>query len=302
MRYLERQILLQIIDNRWREHLYEMDYLREGIHLRGFAQIDPLVAYKNEGFTMFQELMASIWEEFVRVIFHVEVNIEPAQAEQMFGEEARRGGDVQYSGSAGEERPSAMRDGAGRQRRDRRRQRRRGDRRRRATGSGGDQPGDGRQGRRTRRSAATIPAGAVRARSTRSATAPSAITVFAENLAAAERLLAALRERDRDGIAAELHPEVVARGDKGSFSGVDAVVGWAKPSDDGHLVSRVEVDEVREVGDDHVAVDARRQWRWKETDQLADESRFGVLLEFRDGRVYRWRQNFASIIEAIDAI
>ena len=78
MRYLERQILLQIIDNRWREHLYEMDYLREGIHLRGFAQIDPLVAYKNEGFTMFEELMDSIWEEFARVIFHVEVNIEPA--------------------------------------------------------------------------------------------------------------------------------------------------------------------------------------------------------------------------------
>jgi preprotein translocase subunit SecA len=110
MRYLERQILLQIIDNRWREHLYEMDYLREGIHLRGFAQIDPLVAYKNEGFTMFEELMASIWEEFVRVIFHVEVNIEPAQAEQMFGsdDERRRGGDVQYSGAAGEERPSAI--------------------------------------------------------------------------------------------------------------------------------------------------------------------------------------------------
>ncbi len=109
MRYLERQILLQIIDNRWREHLYEMDYLREGIHLRGFAQIDPLVAYKNEGFTMFQELMASIWEEFARVIFHVEVNIEPAQAQQMFAEdERRRGGDVQYSGAAGEARPSAI--------------------------------------------------------------------------------------------------------------------------------------------------------------------------------------------------
>ena len=73
MRYLERQILLQIIDNRWREHLYEMDYLREGIHLRGFAQIDPLVAYKNEGYEMFTELMNSIWEEFARVIFHVEV-------------------------------------------------------------------------------------------------------------------------------------------------------------------------------------------------------------------------------------
>ncbi len=85
-----------------------MDYLREGIHLRGFAQIDPLVAYKNEGYTMFQELMASIWEEFARVIFHVEVNVEPAQAQEMFEpEEAPRG--VQYSGG-GEEQPSAIAD------------------------------------------------------------------------------------------------------------------------------------------------------------------------------------------------
>jgi len=110
MRYLERQILLQITDNRWREHLYEMDYLREGIHLRGFAQIDPLVAYKNEGFTMFRDLMASIWEEFTRVIFHVEVNIEPAQAEQMFeAEQPRQSGQVQYSGGGGEQ-PSAIAD------------------------------------------------------------------------------------------------------------------------------------------------------------------------------------------------
>ena len=49
MRYLERQILLQIIDNRWREHLYEMDYLREGIHLRGFAQIDPAGRLQERG-------------------------------------------------------------------------------------------------------------------------------------------------------------------------------------------------------------------------------------------------------------
>src|SRR3954469_20297572 len=53
MRQIERYILLQIIDERWREHLHDMDYLREGIHLRGFAQEDPLVAYKNEGFDMF---------------------------------------------------------------------------------------------------------------------------------------------------------------------------------------------------------------------------------------------------------
>jgi preprotein translocase subunit SecA len=104
MRYLERQILLQIIDNRWREHLYEMDYLREGIHLRGFAQIDPLVAYKNEGFTMFQELMNSIWEEFARVIFHVEVNIEPADFEP---EPASGPDELTYAGG-GQEQPSAL--------------------------------------------------------------------------------------------------------------------------------------------------------------------------------------------------
>ena len=76
MRALERYMLLQIIDERWREHLHDMDYLREGIHLRGFAQIDPLVAYKNEGFEMFTALINSIWEEFARYIFHVEVEIE----------------------------------------------------------------------------------------------------------------------------------------------------------------------------------------------------------------------------------
>jgi preprotein translocase subunit SecA len=107
MRYLERQILLQIIDHRWREHLYEMDYLREGIHLRGFAQIDPLVAYKNEGYSMFQELMDSIWEEFARIIFHVEVNVEPAQAQEMFGGAEETPADVAYSGG-GQEQPSAI--------------------------------------------------------------------------------------------------------------------------------------------------------------------------------------------------
>jgi preprotein translocase subunit SecA len=81
MRALERFMLLQIIDERWREHLHDMDYLREGIHLRGFAQIDPLVAYKNEGFDMFTELMNNIWEEFARYIFNVEVEVEQEQAQ-----------------------------------------------------------------------------------------------------------------------------------------------------------------------------------------------------------------------------
>jgi preprotein translocase subunit SecA len=73
---LERFLLLQIIDERWREHLYDMDYLREGIHLRGFAQIDPLVAYKNEAFTLFGDLMSSVWADYTRMIFNVQVNVE----------------------------------------------------------------------------------------------------------------------------------------------------------------------------------------------------------------------------------
>ncbi len=105
MRSLERAILLQIIDNRWREHLYEMDYLREGIHLRGFAQIDPLVAYKNEGFAMFEALMHSLWEEFARLIFHVEVEVAPQAQEQFAPTGGARG--MEYSGGTAEQ-PSAL--------------------------------------------------------------------------------------------------------------------------------------------------------------------------------------------------
>src|SRR3712207_6175363 len=76
MRELERFLLLQIIDTQWREHLYDMDYLREGIHLRGFAQIDPLVAYKNEAYDLFTELMTGIWTRFAQMIFNVDVEIE----------------------------------------------------------------------------------------------------------------------------------------------------------------------------------------------------------------------------------
>ncbi len=73
---LERFLILQIIDERWREHLYDMDYLREGIHLRGFAQIDPLVAYKNEAFELFGDLMNSVWVDFTRMIFNVQVTVD----------------------------------------------------------------------------------------------------------------------------------------------------------------------------------------------------------------------------------
>jgi preprotein translocase subunit SecA len=109
MRYLERSILLQVIDNRWREHLFDMDYLREGIHLRGFAQIDPLVAYKNEGFAMFEELMHSIWDEFSKLIFRAEIQIDPSQ-QAAFAAAGNGGsdGELDYSGGTAEAQPSAL--------------------------------------------------------------------------------------------------------------------------------------------------------------------------------------------------
>jgi preprotein translocase subunit SecA len=103
---LERFLLLQIIDERWREHLFDMDYLREGIHLRGFAQIDPLVAYKNEAFTLFGDLMNSVWTDYARMIFNVQVNVEgengaapPLPSFKASGN-ATRAGRVSYSGGS----------------------------------------------------------------------------------------------------------------------------------------------------------------------------------------------------------
>ncbi len=73
MRQLERMVLLNITDTRWREHLYEMDYLQEGIHLRAYGQKDPLTEYRREAFQMFEELTASIADGFVRYIYRVEL-------------------------------------------------------------------------------------------------------------------------------------------------------------------------------------------------------------------------------------
>ncbi len=73
MRELERFLLLELIDQRWREHLYDLDYLQQGIGLRAAAQIEPLVAYKNEAFELFRDLMNNIWGDFARMIFHVDV-------------------------------------------------------------------------------------------------------------------------------------------------------------------------------------------------------------------------------------
>ena len=72
LRQIERLVLLNVIDNRWREHLYEMDYLQEGIGLRAMAQRDPLVEYQREGFDMFLAMQETIKEDFARYVFHVE--------------------------------------------------------------------------------------------------------------------------------------------------------------------------------------------------------------------------------------
>ena len=79
-RQVERQIMLQIIDQRWRLHLSEMDHLREGIHLRGIAQTDPLVAWQREGFELFGKLMESIDDDYVRYVMHVQLLVEQETA------------------------------------------------------------------------------------------------------------------------------------------------------------------------------------------------------------------------------
>ncbi len=76
MRELERKVLLSVLDRKWREHLYEMDYLQEGIGLRAMAQRDPLVEYQKEGYELFAAMMESIKEEMVGYLFNVEVSVE----------------------------------------------------------------------------------------------------------------------------------------------------------------------------------------------------------------------------------
>ena len=79
MRQLERSIMLQVLDRKWREHLYEMDYLKEGIGLRAMAQRDPLVEYQREGYDMFAAMMDGVREETVAFLFNVKVEATPQQ-------------------------------------------------------------------------------------------------------------------------------------------------------------------------------------------------------------------------------
>jgi preprotein translocase subunit SecA len=81
MRELERQVILSVLDRKWREHLYEMDYLREGIYLRAYSQRDPLVEYQREGFDMFAAMMDGIKAEVVGFLFNLEVQVDADEAE-----------------------------------------------------------------------------------------------------------------------------------------------------------------------------------------------------------------------------
>ena len=78
LREIERRVMLSVIDQRWREHLYEMDYLREGINLRAMGQQDPLAEWQREGYDMFEAMMAEIEDDFVRYVTHLQVVTEDA--------------------------------------------------------------------------------------------------------------------------------------------------------------------------------------------------------------------------------
>ena len=169
MRELERRVVLSVLDRKWREHLYEMDYLREGIGLRAYSQRDPLVEYQREGFDMFAAMMDGIKEESVGYLFNLEVQVE-----------AEAGGGARGRGRSGAQ--------PGRRRRPRRsRDQRAGSRGPQAAGRAGLLRPVGDRRRRghgcrppllpttsSSGSAATPTARAARARSTRSATAPPA--------------------------------------------------------------------------------------------------------------------------------
>src|SRR5439155_1830148 len=82
LREIERRVMLAVIDQKWREHLYEMDYLQEGINLRAMGQRDPLVEWQREGFDMFEAMMGAVEDDFVRYVFHLQVVREEAPAAQ----------------------------------------------------------------------------------------------------------------------------------------------------------------------------------------------------------------------------
>ncbi len=111
MRELERRVVLSVLDRKWREHLYEMDYLREGIGLRAYSQRDPLVEYQREGFDMFAAMMDGIKEESVGYLFNLEVQVGDEADQDELDEEVESrefGSAVAQAAAAGAEAPSII--------------------------------------------------------------------------------------------------------------------------------------------------------------------------------------------------
>jgi preprotein translocase subunit SecA len=102
MRQLERRVVLSVLDRKWREHLYEMDYLKEGIGLRAMAQRDPLIEYQREGYQLFQAMTDAIKEEAVGYLFNLEVKVaEPAPGAGAEGAAAPAAGEAGIAGAVG---------------------------------------------------------------------------------------------------------------------------------------------------------------------------------------------------------
>ncbi len=110
MRALEREVMLQLIDQKWREHLSEMDYLREGINLRAMGQQDPLVAWQRDGYEMFGQLMSGIDDDYVKIVMHAQVQVleqVPADDEANLAGAQYQASDDPVQGSTGMQRALA---------------------------------------------------------------------------------------------------------------------------------------------------------------------------------------------------
>jgi preprotein translocase subunit SecA len=113
MRFLERRILLDIVDTQWKDHLYGLDHLKEGIGLRGYGQKDPLVEFKKEAFTLFEEMMARIDNETTRYLFLIQPAPPAEQAREIERRQERQQQQLQYqTGPAQAEAPKPVRAGA----------------------------------------------------------------------------------------------------------------------------------------------------------------------------------------------
>jgi preprotein translocase subunit SecA len=91
MRELERRVVLSVIDRRWRDHLYEMDYLKDGIGLRAMAQRDPLVEYQREGYALFSTMMGQIKEDTTGFVYNLEVQVQQPQTGSMAAQVSAKG-------------------------------------------------------------------------------------------------------------------------------------------------------------------------------------------------------------------